>query len=131
MPPSPYVDIATGITVVFGTSGFDAQIVDVGGPGITRESVDVTHQGSVDAMEFEPADLPDYGELTLDIHFNPDLAPPVEQPTEEVVITWPAGATWTFDAFGTNYEQTGPINDKQTGTLTLKITGKIVRVSAP
>ncbi len=130
MPPSPAVDIATGITVVFGTSGFDAQIVDVNGPGATRESIDVSHQGTVDALDFDPADLPDNGELALDIHFNPDTTPPVEEPKEEITITWPAGATWVFDAFGTNYEPGAILNGKMTGTLTLKVSGKITRTPA-
>jgi len=127
---SPDVDIATGITVVFGTSGFDAQIVDVNGPGSTRESIDVSHQGTVDALEFDPADLVDNGELSLDIHFNPDLTPPTEQVKEEITITWPAGATWVFDGFGTNYEQTSVLNDKETGTLNVKVSGKITRTPA-
>ena len=128
---SPTVDVASGITIVFGTSGFTAEITDVSGPGMSRDSIDITHQGTSDAMRFTPADLFDGGECSFDIHFNPDTAPPIDQAPETVTITWPAGATWVFSGFMTNYEPSAPLNDKMTGSVTVKVDGDITQTPAP
>ncbi len=122
---SPTVDIATGITIDFGTTAFTAEITDVSGPGLSRDSVDVTHQGTVDALAFTPADLFDAGEASFDIAFNPDTSPPIDQVAETITITWPAGATWVFNGFMTGYEPSAPLNDKMTGSVTIKVNGDI------
>ena len=100
---SPSVDVATGITIVFGTSGFSAQILDVTPPGMSRESLETTHQSTMTQKTFMPADLYDSGELGFDIHFNPDTSPPIGGATETITITFPSGATWAFSGFMTNY----------------------------
>ena len=123
--PSPDVDIATGITIVFGTSAFEAEITDVAGPTSSRDSVEVTHQESIGGREFTPTDLPDYGEISWDIHFNPDDDPPVDLAPEVITVTWPSGATWAFLGFVTSYEPAGPLLDKMTGSITVKISGVI------
>lgn len=120
---SPTVDIATGITIVFGTTAFSMEILDVSGPSYARDPVEVTHQGSVDAKEFTPADLYDGGEVSFNVHYNPDSAIPVDEPAEEITITWPAGATVVFTGFMTAFEPTGPLNDKMTADITLKVDG--------
>ncbi len=123
--PSPDVDIGTGITIGFGTSAFAAEITDITGPGLERESVETTHQGTEDARTHAPVDLFDAGELGFDIHFNPDTDPPIDQPEETITITWPSGATWVFQGFMTGYEPATPLEDKMTGSVTIKITGDI------
>lgn len=123
--PSPDVDIATGITIDFATTGFEAQILDVNGPSLSRDEVEVTHQGTTGAKRFLPVDLYDAGELTFDIHFNPDTNPQIDADPEVITITWPAGATWVFTGFITGYEPAGPLNDKMTGSITVKIDGII------
>ena len=126
MPPSPDVDISSGITIVFGTSAFTAEITDVAGPTASRDSVEVTHQGTLLGRDFVPTDLPDYGEISWDIHFNPDDDPPVNLAVEVITVTWPSGATWVFDGFVTSYEHGAPLLDKMTGSITVKISGVIV-----
>ena len=128
---SPAADIGTGITIVFGTSAFVAEVTDINGPGMTRESIDVSHQGTTDARIFIPADLFDAGEISFDIHFNPDTDPPIDKILEEIVVTWPAGATWTFDGFSTGYEPSTPLEDKMVGTVTVKVSGNVVIVAGP
>ena len=123
---SPAVDIATGITIVFGTTAFSMEILDVSGPSYARDPIEMTHQGSVKAKEFTPADLYDGGEVTFDVHYNPDSAIPVDEVTEEITVTWPAGATVVFDGFMTGFEPTGPLNDKMTASATVKVTGEPV-----
>jgi len=122
---SPLVDVATGITVVFTTSSFTAEIRDIGGPTLTRGSIDTSHQGTTNALTSAPVDLYDPGEMTMSIHFNPDKTPPVTTAAETVTITWPSGATWAFTGFCTDYGPTGPFNDKMTADLTIKVGDEI------
>ena len=122
---SPLVDIGTGITIVFATSAFAAEITDVTGPGLARDSVETTHQGTTSARTHIPVDLFDAGELGFDIHFNPDTDPPIDAATEVITITWPSGATWVFSGFLTAYEPGTPLEDKMTASITIKITGDI------
>jgi len=126
MSPSPLVDIGTGITIVFGTTGFVAEIMDITGPSLARDSVETTHQGTTGARTHIPVDLFDAGELGFEIHFNPDTDPPIDNVVEEITITWPAGATWVFSGFFTGFEPGTPLEDKMTASVTIKITGDIV-----
>lgn len=119
------VDIAVGITIAFGTSGFTAEILDVTPPNTTRDSIDVSHQLTTPAKVFIPADLYDSGEASFDFHFNPDTNPPIDQPLEVVTLTFPSGAIWSFDAFMTDYAPDAPLNDKMVGSATLKVSDEI------
>jgi len=118
-------DIATGITIVFGTSGFTADILDMTPPGLSRESIDTTHQGTTGAKEFIPADLYDGGELQFDIHFQPGTNPPIDGAVETITITYPDSTTWAFSGFMTGYEPTAPLEGKMTATVTIKVTDEI------
>ena len=122
---APLVDIGTGITIGFGTSGFTAEILDVNWPSITRETVDVTHQGTTGARIHSPTDLYDGGEFSFDLHFNPDTTPPTETPQEEITITGPSLATWVFNAHGIGYSPTTPLEGKMMCTATFKVSGEI------
>lgn len=123
--PSPLVDIATGITISFPDSSFTAEILDVGMSGLSRGSVDVTHQGTTQARRFTPTDLYDAGEATFGFHFNPDTSPPIDQAPEVVTLTFPSGAHWDFTAFFTDYSGDFPLEDKMAGEATLKVDGII------
>jgi len=119
-------DVGLGITIVFGTSGFSAELQDVNGASLSRDPIETSHQGTTSAKTFMPADLYDGGEVSFGIHFDPDADPPIDAVVEEVVITWPTGTTHTFQAFMTGYAPAAPLNDKMTGEVTLKVSGTIV-----
>ena len=122
---SPEVDVSTGITIAFGTSGFSAQITDVTLPTQERESIETSHQGTIKGKTFTPADLHDAGQVEFDINFNPDTYPPISEAEEQIVITFPAGATWTFQGFMTSYAAGAPLNEKMTGSVVVKVSGEI------
>lgn len=135
--PNP-IDVGTGLSIAFGTSGFSAYILDVGGPNVSRVAVDTTHYGTTGGKTFRPGDLYDGGEVTLQLAFDPSLSPPIfnaEQP-ETVTITYPTpagqstGATWSFSAFMTEYAPATPLEDKMVVAVTLKVTGSITRVAS-
>lgn len=114
-----------GITITFG-GGFLAEIIDTTPPEISREAIDTSHTTTADgAMTFIPSDLIDYGEMTVEINFDPSLTPPIEDDPESVTISFPSGAAWSFSGFLTNYSGAAPIDDRMTATVTVKVTGKI------
>lgn len=128
------VYIGTGTTVTFLTSAFSAQVTSISMSGLSRESVDVTHMGSTGTLggkAFIPGKLADPGELTLEIHFNPDDTPPIMQAVETIRITFPlitgdtTPAKWECSGFATGFEFTDPLEAKMTGSLTIKCTGNI------
>ena len=125
-------DVATGITVVFGTSGFSLDLMDVNPFDASRESIDCTHQGSSVAREFVPSDLVDFGELTITGSHDPSVRPPIDQATETVTITVPiltpgntTNATISGQAFMTGYSVTGALETKIEFEATIKWAGDI------
>ena len=119
--------IGTGTTVTFNGNAM-AEILDVTPPNMSRESVQSSHMGTLEAHTHLPTKLYDGGELTLEIAFDPDWAVPfTNADAQACVITFPnSGATtWSFDAFITGYEPTDPLEDRMTATLTLKVTGEV------
>jgi hypothetical protein len=125
-------DVAVGITVTFGTSTFTFDIVDVNAFDASRDAIDCSHQGSVVAMEFTPADLLDWGELGLTGAFDQDLRPPIDQPAETITIEFPKknpastnGATIVGTGFLTGFSITGALNSKVEFDCTIKWSGDL------
>ena len=119
--------VGTGTTISF-ESGFLAEILDVTPPGMSRESIATSHMGTADnAHTFTPAKLVDYGELSVDIGFDPSAEPPITDAASAIVITFPdsTASTWTFNGFMTGYEAADPLEDRMTASCTIKVTGKI------
>ena len=137
------VDTATGITVVFATSAFTAEIKDVNWGGISRESKDISKQSTAAPgankfgnMEFMPGDLSDPGELSMEIHFDPDQEPPIDQAAEVITVTWPlvsgdsTAATWAATGFITAFEESGTLDEVMTASITVKFSGEVTMVAA-
>lgn len=123
---NPTVDVATGTTVTFGTSGFSCEILDITRVfSYSRGSIDTTHQGTTTARTFMPTDLYDGGEMDFAFHFDAAQAPPISAAEEVITIALPSGQGVDFTAFLTGYEAGAPLEDKMTGTATLKISGVI------
>lgn len=121
---SPAVQIGTGTTITF-DSGFFAQILSVNHSGISRGSIDTTHMGTTTARTFAATDLFDAGELEVEIHFNPDTRPPIDDAAETCTVTFPSTATLAGSAFMTGFQYGDPLEDKMTATATLKFSGDL------
>ncbi len=122
---NPTVDIATGITLAGTTSSWTSELLDISFSGITRGSVDTSHQGTTTAQTFQPTGLYDPGSLTVTVHFDPTKALPVGLVAETWTITFPDTQAWDFSGFCTDYNWTAPFEDKMTAELTIKVTGLI------
>lgn len=137
------VDVSTGITIVFGTSGFTAEVLDVAQSGVSRKSIDVSHMGTAAPgagkygnMPFIAGRLSDAGELTLDLHYNPDTLPPIDLVEEVVTLTFPlfpgdiSAAKIVFTGFFTEYSTSMPLDDKMTVSATVKVNGSVTVTAA-
>ena len=122
----PLVDVSTGLTIGFGTSGFTAQILDVTPPPLTREDVDTTHQGTTGARTKMPVDLYESGDLEFDIHFRAGTHPPIDAAAEVVTLTFPSGTTWIFTGHFKSYVPTAPLEGKMTAHVIVGVSGTIV-----
>lgn len=122
------MEIGTGTTITF-ASGFFAEILDVSPPNASRESIQVSHMGTTDAHTFKPTDLADWGELTVEMGFDPATTVPITNAAETVTITFPdSGATtWVFEGFMTGFEPSDPLEDRMTATATIKVSGPVVQ----
>ncbi len=129
---SDAVDVATGITIAFGTSGFSANVLDIDGPDWAREYLETSHQGTTGGHKtWIGADLADGGEFTFTVQFNPDTdVTGYGGGAEEVTLTWPSTATWVFDAIIGGYTPTAPLNQIMTANVTTKVSGGIAVTAA-
>jgi hypothetical protein len=141
--PGTAVDVGHGTTITFGTSGFTANIMSVRWSGIQRTAVETSHMATTAPganqfgnKTFIPSDLSDPGELTLELHFNPQTNPPIDAVAETMTVTWPlvAGdstpASWACSGFVTGFDLTDPLEDKMTSTCTIKLSGKVSMTDA-
>ena len=119
--------IGTGTTISF-ASGFLAEILDITLPGMSRESIQTSHMGTSGDHTFTPAKLVDNGEMVVELGFDADEDPPIDDDPETVTITFPdsGSSTWVFTGFLTGYEGSDPLEDRVTATATVKVTGGIV-----
>jgi len=127
--------VGTGITIEF-ASGFLAEILDVTPPGVSREMIQMSHQGTGGTgqisgsggwHEFKPARLVDPGSAECTIAFMPAEMPPILDEFEQVTITFPdsAASTWSFQGALSEYSPSAPFEDKMTADVTIKASGAI------
>lgn len=119
-----------GTAITFST-GFCAEITDVKVGGLSREAVDVTNFGSAGGYkEFIPSDLIDSGELEVELIYDTDTAPPIGGAAETVTVTFPlksgetTAATLACTGFLTDSEESVPIDDKMSQSVTIKFSGQ-------
>ena len=122
-------DSGFGVSISF-SSTFCAAITNVEWSGISRKAIDTTHSAtSGGSKTFIPSDIEDYGELKVDLLFNPNDAPPITGAAETVTVTFPmpaggmSAATWAASGFLTDFQVGVPIDDVMTATATIKFSG--------
>lgn len=120
MPPI----LGTGTTITF-DSGFFAEIVDTNLNDMSREPIRSSHFGTTTGHTFIPADLVDFGELEVEIHYDPDLRPPIDDAAATCTITVTGGATLAGSMFMTNASIAIPFEEKMMMRCTLKVSGDL------
>ena len=143
------VDIGTGTTVAFGTTAFVAEYLNIDWGGIERPAIDTSHMGTAAAGAGKfanrtkiPGDLSDPGNITLEAHFNPEVAITVnfaaliDTGAETLTITWPkaagdsTAAKWAASAFCVSVSISDPLEDKMIATIEMAITGNVTQTAA-
>ena len=118
--------VATGTTITHTGIG-SAEVLDISGPGISREAIDTTHLGTTTAKTYLNGKLYDGGEITVQVALLPSSIPGISSDASSCVIAWAdsASSSWTFDAFVTGVEPAAEVEGKATSSITLKVTGAI------
>lgn len=117
------------------------QVLSIGHPSKTVDTIEDTDLDS-EAKEFSPG-LTDNGEASVQFRFDPsdtnhqyveDLADEPEVKSYQIFVPIPGatGILYTFNAFPTGFDKPeGGNSDPITATLTLKVSGVVVRSVAP
>lgn len=106
-----------------------ADVTNISGPGLSRETLDMTSHDSVDGwMEFVGG-LKDPGEVSADINYQPSEHDSLVDDFEDTEprnyrLVFPDATTWTFPSILTGFEPEAPYDDKLSASLTFKVSGK-------
>lgn len=112
-----------------------AQVRDIGGPGVSMDTIDVTTHDSTDAWREFIAGLKDGGEVSLDLVYDPDNASQTLLRTDldartvntySITLTDATPATITFSCLVTAFEPSAAVEDELGLSATLKVTGEPV-----
>jgi len=110
-----------------------AEVSNVSGPGISLDTIDVTHDASPGGYKEYAAGLLDGGEIKLELNFLPAeatqaglLATLGSRAAKNFKLVFPdtPATTWSFAAFVTNFEPSAPADGKLGASARLKITGQ-------
>jgi len=128
--------IGTGATLTASTSSWAAQITNISHGGMDREAVDVSHlTTTTHYREFLIGKLTDPGELSVDFIMQVKQAPPLVGAAETWTVTLPimASTATTASTGGkisgkgalTSFNYDNPLEDKITGSCTIKFLGAL------
>lgn len=105
-----------------------AGVTNIGGPGLSRETIDVSGHDSPDGWREFVGGLKDAGEISLDINYRPSAHDAfVEDLSDEeprnYKLVFPDGTEWAVAVVLTAFEPTAPFDDKLSASITLKVSG--------
>lgn len=115
-----------------------AYISNIGGPGLSADTEDVTTHDSAGAWEEHVVTILRTGELSLDIVYDPAAA--THDASTGLVayleakllagysLVFPGGVTWAFAAFVTGFEPSAPHDGALTASVKMKLTGAPILV---
>ncbi len=114
-----------------------AEVVTIGGPGMTRELIDMTNHSSPNSWREKIAGLLDGGELNATINYLPAnathqksagglLQDLVDGPQRNFQIVWTdvGNTTWVIPAIVSGFTPNAPIDDKLSADIVLSIAGE-------
>ncbi|QUS40575.1 phage tail protein [Tardiphaga alba] len=111
-----------------------AEVTSITPPGMSRDSVDASHEQSPGAWREFIAGMKDGGEVSLELNFVPGGTAAASMMAEfdldgpdaaiQRVIEFPDGSTFSFTGILTGFEPDSPLDDKMTASSTFKVSGK-------
>lgn len=107
-----------------------AQVTDIKGPQLKRDTYDVSDHDSPSQWEEHIGGFKRSGEVSLDINYDPSvhnslLADLNDATPRNYQMVFPDSppSTWSFKAILTGFEPGAPHDDKLTASVTFKVTG--------
>lgn len=113
-----------------------AEVTNIGGPSLSRESIEVTNHQSANAWREKIKGLKDGGEVSFSINYVPTAATHTVgtglladfgvNTIDTWSIVWPdsGGTTWSMPGFISGFEPSAPIDDKLAADITITVTGQ-------
>lgn len=123
-------NIGLGTSIVFLTSGFTANMLDIVPPKISRKDIPRTNLATTGAHTSSPSRLLKTGPAKIEFEYDPGTEPPIDQPIESIRITFPDGEYDQFTGYMTELERKAPIEDMMTAAATIVVTGLITHSTA-
>lgn len=132
---------AAAAALAFLTSGANAaeafttigEVSDISGPGVSKDTTEVTHMTSTNRWKEFLSTLRDGGEITIDFNFIPTdstqtniLADLNANTTVNYRVVWPnaAATKWSFAGICTGFEPGSSVGDKLSASASYKLTGE-------
>lgn len=105
-----------------------AGVTNVGGPGLSRETIDVSGHDSAGGWREFVGGLKDAGEVSLDINYRPAVHDVLvddldDEDPRNYKLVFPDGTEWAFKAVLTAFEPSAPFDDKLSASATFKVSG--------
>lgn len=121
--PAITPDTGLGTAITFAT-GFLARVLSLEISGIERAELESTTMATTaGGKTFLPGDLYDAGEMTVEMQFDTDAAPPITAAAETITITWPDAETWACSGFLKSFAINATPEEIMTATAVIKFTG--------
>lgn len=122
---------AYGTTITFHTSYFSGKIKTSNLDGYNREKLDTTHMTSTNGWAtYIPSKIQEPGQIKVNILYDPDTAPPIDQAAEAITFTFPVptgktvGASMASSGFLTEFSFTGEVRGLYMADATLVLSGE-------
>jgi predicted secreted protein len=113
---------------VFATIG---EATNISGPGMSRETIDVTSHDSPNRFMEWVGGLVDGGEVTFTVNWDPSIHMPLKDDFQDplprnyrIALPTPPGGQWEFAAFIIGMEHEYPHDDKMSADFSFKISGE-------
>jgi hypothetical protein len=123
----PTARTGTGTTITSADSGFTMKVIGVDPFSIELDEIDASNMSSEDFLEYIPADLAELGEMSVEVEYDGSVdilsLLGVVQAWEVDVAGRGAGHVIKATGFLKGLTATIPLNDKMTGTATIKWDG--------
>lgn len=121
------VGVGDTTTVVYGTSAFAANVIDINGPSATRTTVDSTHLGTAAGYKTKLlSNFVDGGTASMTVQHDANLTVPIDQALETITIDWGGiGDTWSFSGAMTGYSPRAEVDGIMTADVEIVISGAI------
>lgn len=108
-----------------------ADATGISGPGLERDTIDVSSHQSPQAWREFIGGMKDAGEVSIDVNYDPadhdelvsdlDADDPLSY---RIIFPDDENTTWTFSAVMTGFEPDAPHDDKLSASLSFKVTGR-------